>query len=518
MIIVLDFGSQTTHLISRRIKELGTPVKILPAATPFDKIIIEKPQGLILSGGPAAVFEKGAPHCDLQILQSGLPILGICYGFQLLAHLLGGKVEKGLKREYGPAKLELRIKPSSRIQAEGNSEFRIIEGLPKEITAWMSHGDEVVKLPPGFKIIGSTADIPFAFAADEKRKIYGVQFHPEVTHTPQGSKILKNFVFKICQCPTTSRKTNLINTLVSQIKNQVGKEKAVCALSGGVDSSVAAILSHKALGKNLTCIYIDTGLMRQGETNQLRSVFKKHFLMRLRIIKAKNIFLKKLAKVQDPEKKRKIIGETFIRVLEKEAEKIGASFLVQGTIYPDVIESQGTTLAAKIKTHHNVGGLPSNHRFKLVEPLRFLYKDEVRKLAKKLGLPQEIIFRQVFPGPGLAIRIMGEVTKKKLEILQKADFIVAEEIKKSGFYEKLWMSFAIFVGVKTTAVMGDARIYGEAIALRALKSQDAMTADFARLPYPLLAKISSRIVNEVSGVSRVVYDITSKPPATMEWE
>lgn len=514
-IVILDFGSQTTHLIARRIKELGVGAKILPHDTTLPQILSQNPYGIILSGGPASVYDKNAPRCNGQIFQSGLPILGICYGLQLLTHLLGGKVEKGLKKEYGPALLKMANgKPAS--PAGG---WQMANGLPEKLTVWLSHGDEVVKLPPGFTVIGSTEQVPFTFVGNIPRKIYGVQFHPEVSHTPRGAQILKNFISKICACQLQKKMGPSVKNIIEEIKEQLGQKQAVCALSGGVDSAVAAVLTHQAIGKNLTCFYVDTGLMRQGETAQIVEAFKKHFCLNLKVIRAQKIFLKNLKGVKNPEKKRKIIGQTFIRVFEKEAQKLGqVPFLVQGTIYPDIIESKGTTQSDKIKSHHNVGGLPKNHRFQIIEPLKYFYKDEVRQLAKKLGFPKELILRQVFPGPGLAIRIIGEVIPRKLKILRQADFIVFEEIKKARLYKKLWMAFAILAGVKTTAVMGDGRVYGETIALRAIESRDAMTADWARLPYPLLAKISSRIVNEVPGVSRVVYDITTKPPATMEWE
>lgn len=507
MIAILDFGSQTTHLIARRIKDLGIPAKIFPHDITFEEISLEKTKGVILSGGPAGVYEKEAPFCRLEILESGLPILGICYGFQLLVHGLGGKVEKSLRREYGPARIKIL------------NSSALFSNLPTNLDVWMSHQDRVIKAPPQFHLLASTQEVQNVALGDEQRKIYGVQFHPEVSHTPQGPEILKNFVLKICNLKPLTKDIHLIPFLTQKIKDQIGREKAVCALSGGIDSSVAAVLTHRAIGKNLTCLYVDTGMMRKGETRQIISTFERHFRLNLKLVEAEKIFLKKLKGVTDPERKRKIIGQTFIRIFESEAKKLGkCPFLIQGTIYPDVIESQGTENSSKIKSHHNVAGLPKKHRFKLVEPLREFYKDEVRLIAQKLGFPKEIIHRQVFPGPGLAIRIIGEVTKKKLDLLQEADWIVREEIRMAKLEKSLWMAFAILTGVRTTAVMGDARVYGETIALRVIESRDAMTANWARLPYPLLDKISTRIINQVPGVSRVVYDITSKPPATMEWE
>lgn len=503
-IIILDFGSQTTHLIGRKIKELGVEAKILEGDVSLEEIKRNNPAGIILSGSPASVYAKNSPHPNKKIFESGLPILGICYGLQLIVYHLDGKVVPAKKCEFGPARLKtLRPNP-------------LFAGIPKNFQVWMSHGDKLVKLPQGFKILASTKDCQATAVVNPNLRIFGVQFHPEVRHTQFGRKILANFVLGICRIKA-KRKRISIRQIVKKIKERIKDGKAICALSGGVDSTTAAVLVHKAIGKNLNCTFIDTGLMRTGEAEEVKKNFQKLGIP-LRTIGAQKEFLAKLRAVSDPEEKRKIIGETFIRVFEKEAEKIGAKFLVQGTIYPDIIESKGSKKAARIKTHHNVGGLPLKHRFTLVEPLRDFYKDEVRELARRLGLPERMISRQVFPGPGLAIRIIGEVTPKKLKILRQADKIVEEEIKKAGFYENLWMSFAVLVGAKTTAVMGDQRVYGETIAVRAIESQDAMTANWARLPYGLLQKISSRIVNEVPGVCRVVYDITTKPPATMEWE
>ncbi len=508
MIIVVDFGGQTAHLISRRIRELGVECKIV---TSEDSIQNDKKvNGIILSGGPASVYEKGSPTIDPKIFETGIPILGICYGQQLMCYLLGGQVKLGIKKEFGPALLKLKIK---------DQRSKLLEGLPEELTVWMSHGDEVVKIPAGFETIATTKTIPHAVISDEKRKIYGIQFHPEVVHTEFGTELLENFI-RICGLTPKKRELDeeFIDNIIKDIKDSLGREKAICALSGGVDSSVAALLVYKAIGQNLTSLYIDSGLMRDGETDTLREVFSKHYSMGIKLIDARRQFLEALKGVVDPEQKRKIIGKIFIEVFESIAKKNGAKFLVQGTIYPDVIESAGSKHAAKIKSHHNVGGLPKDMNLVLVEPLRNFYKDEVRAIGKILGLPEEITQRQPFPGPGLAVRIIGEVTEKKLEILRKAEKIVGEEMKKAKYDKKLWQFFAVFTGIKTTGVRGDERAYGETIAIRALEAKDAMSANFARLPYELLDKISTRIVNEVTEVNRIVYDITNKPPATMEWE
>lgn len=522
MILIIDFGSQTTHLIGRRIRESGVEVTIVE---PEDAIsALQKftpkgqsdwPKGIILSGGPASVFGKGALLVDRGIFHAGIPVLGICYGLQLMAHLLGGIVASGKKKEYGSTRFKL---------IKDNALFGGWEKRKKDFTVWMSHFDQVIKPPQSAVITGSTEAVEVAAFADENKKFYGLQFHPEAHHTEYGREILNNFIFNICQ-ETTAHKKIVIDDLVKNIKKEIGKEKTICALSGGIDSSVAAVLTQQAIGKNLTCFYVDTGLMRRGETEQIVATFKTDFHLNLQVIKAGNVFLQVLKGVVDPEEKRKIIGETFIRVFEKEALRQAQGklqnipkILVQGTIYPDVIESRGTKHADKIKTHHNVGGIPSKHKFKIIEPLRMLYKDEVREIARKLNFPKEIITRHVFPGPGLAVRIIGEVTQEKLEILRKADQIVVEEIKKAALYDDIWMAFAVFTGVKSTGVTGDERKYGETIAIRVIESKDTMTADWVRLPYDVLANISNRIVTEVYEVVRVVYDITTKPPATMEWE
>lgn len=507
MIIVIDFGSQTAHLISRRIREFGQTVMVVEPEDAIAQIIEKSPQGIIFSGGPASVFGKSSPSVDPKIYELNIPILGICYGQQLIAHQLKGDVKEGKIKEFGPAKLEKE------------KDSPLFEGLPDEFAVWMNHGDEVKKAPEGFKVLGKTKTIDVAAIADEKRKIYALQFHPEVVHTQFGEQILSNFL-KICGIEPARQELDsvFVEGLIDDVRESLGNEKAICALSGGVDSSVAALLVHKAIGENLTCFYIDSGLMREGETDLLREVFKENYDMKIEIINAQDEFLKALEGITDPEAKRKAIGTTFIRVFEREAKKLGAKFLVQGTIYPDVIESQGTKHSANIKSHHNVGGLPDEMDFVLVEPLRTFYKDEVRKIGEILGMPEAITKRQPFPGPGLAVRIIGEITKPKLKILRQADAIVREEVENFGLTNNLWQTFAVYTGIKTTGVRGDARVYGDTIAIRAIEAKDAMSADFAKLPWGLLQRMSTRIVTEVKEVNRVVYDITTKPPATMEWE
>ena len=498
MIILVDFGGQTAHLISRRVRELGTECVIVTPEESLKTIKELNPKGIIFSGGPASVYDQDSPTIDKKIFELGIPILGICYGEQLMCQLLGGEVKAGFKKEYGPT--ELVIKQSS----------PLLERIPSVITVWMSHGDEVVKTPNDFVTLAKTKTIPHAVIENKKKKIYGIQFHPEVVHTEFGEQLLENFL-KICRLRIKKRIINreFIENIIQDIKDSIGDDKAICALSGGVDSSVAQALVNEAIGGNLQSIYIDSPLMRDGDAINLRNV---------KMIDASNQFLKALKGVSDPEEKRKIIGKVFIKVFESEAKKSGAKFLVQGTIYPDVIESAGTKHAQVIKSHHNVGGLPKKMNLVLIEPLRNFYKDEARKIGEILGLPKEILKRQPFPGPGLAVRIIGEVTEEKLKILRKADKIVQEEIKAVNLEEKLWQVFAILTGIKTTGVRGDQRAYGETIAIRAIEAQDAMSANFAKLPYELLDKISTRIVNEVRQVNRVVYDITNKPPSTMEWE
>jgi GMP synthase (glutamine-hydrolysing) len=504
MILIIDFGSQTTHLIGRRIKDLGVNAEIISPENAVDYIRDSKPKGIILSGGPDSVYQENSILIDKQIFNFGIPVLGICYGLQLMSYFLGGEVVSGKKKEYGPAILTIK------------KENPLFFNLPDKLEVWMSHGDEVKSPPKGAVVSGCTQTIKVASFAWEEKNFYGVQFHPEVQHTPKGMKILENFVFGICREIAVDKKIDIKN-IITKLKEDL-KGKAVCALSGGIDSAVAAVLSSKAIGDDLTCFYVDTGLMRYEQTKQVEDTFKKHFRLNLQVIYAKKEFLKALKGVVDPEEKRKVVGETFIRIFEKEAKKIKAKYLVQGTIYPDVIESKGTKHSDKIKTHHNVGGIPEYHSFTIVEPLKYFYKDEVRSIAKELSFPETIIHRHVYPGPGLAVRVIGEVTEEKLDILRQADRIVVEEIKKAGIYNDIWMAFAVFSGIKTTGVGGDERKYGETIAVRVIESKDTMTADWVRLPYKVLARISNRITNEVFQVVRVVYDITTKPPSTMEWE
>lgn len=505
MILIIDFGSQTTHLISRRIKDLGVKTQTVLPNQALSAIKQYSPKGVILSGGPSSVYAKDALLVDKKIFDQNIPILGICYGHEVMARLLGGKVEPGVRKEYGPETLMV------------TKENSLLKGLGKKELVWNSHFDRVVAPPKGSTITGITPSVSVASFADEGKKWYGTMFHPESHHTKNGNKILSNFIFKICREIRHNTKINIIN-IISDVRNLIGDNPAVCALSGGIDSAVAAVLTHKAIGNHLTCLYVDTGMMRKNETKQIVDTFQTHFELKLKVIYAEDIFLKALKGITDPEKKRKTVGRVFIEVFEKEAKKLGAKYLVQGTIYPDVIESKGTEHAQNIKSHHNVGGLPLKHGFKIVEPLRNLYKDEVREIAKELGFPKDLIWRHVFPGPGLAVRIIGEVTKEKLDILRKADAIVVDELRKARLYEDIWMGFAIFAGIKTTGVAGDERKYGETIALRIIESKDTMSADWVRLPYDVLAKISHRIVTEVYEIVRVVYDITTKPPATMEWE
>ncbi len=508
-IIVIDFGSQYSMLIARRVRECQVYCELLPYDTPWEKIAPLNPKGFILSGGPASVYEPGAPLAQAYVYESHLPILGICYGMQVLTKQLGGRVTPGTKQEYGHAILHL-----------SNVDTPLFADLSSSSPVWMSHGDKIEEMPPGFTTLAYTENSPVAVMGN-KEGVFGLQFHPEVAHTPEGKTILKNFVYRVCGCQGKWTIGNFIDESLTQIKQQVGKGKVISALSGGVDSAVVATLIHKAIGDQLTCIFVNHGLLRREEVERTFNVFRLNLGMNIIYVDASKRFLHRLRGVIDPEAKRKIIGEEFIRVFEEEASKIGkVDFLAQGTLYPDVIESasSGSNASARIKTHHNVGGLPARMTLQLLEPLRNLFKDEVRQVGLELGLPEEMVWRQPFPGPGLAIRIIGEVTKEKLELLRGADWIVMNEIKKAKLYRQLWQSFAVLTDVKSVGVMGDYRTYGYLVAIRAVTSDDAMTADWARLPYDLLARISNRIVNEVPGVNRVVYDITSKPPSTIEWE
>ena len=508
-VIVIDFGSQYSRLIARRVRDCQVYCEILPYDAPWQRVASLKPRGFIFSGGPGSVYEPGAPLAPAYVYESHLPILGICYGMQVLAHQLGGKVALGTRREYGHAILH-----------QGDVESPIFADLPPSMPVWMSHGDQIIEMPPGFTTLGYTENSPIAVMGN-KYGIIGLQFHPEVAHTPQGKEVLKNFLYHICGCSGNWTPGSFIAESVERIRKQVGKGRVICALSGGVDSAVTAALVHRAIGDQLTCIFVNNGLLRREEAERALNTFQRNLKMNIIYIDATERFLRRLEGVVDPEMKRRVVGKEFIQVFEEEAAKLGqVDFLAQGTLYPDVIESTTpeSRASAKIKTHHNVGGLPTKMTFYLIEPLRYLFKDEVREVGLALGLPEEMVWRQPFPGPGLAIRIIGEVTKERLEILRAADWVVMNEIKKAKLYRQLWQSFAVLTDTRSVGVMGDYRTYGHLVAVRAVTSEDAMTADWARLPYDLLARISNRIVNEVPGVNRVVYDISSKPPSTIEWE
>jgi GMP synthase (glutamine-hydrolysing) len=506
VVLVVDFGAQYAQLIARRVREARVYSEIVPRSMPIDEMFAKRPKGIIFSGGPASVHVEGAPSIDPAIYDAGVPVLGICYGAQLVALQLGGEVQRTGGGEYGRTTMRRR----------GSSV--VLDGFPEEQTVWMSHGDAIASAPEGFSVTASSPGAPVAALEDRERAVYGVQFHPEVAHTERGQDVLRAFIFEVCGCAPTWTNTNIIDEAVAEIREQVGDERVICGLSGGVDSAVAAALVHRAVGDRLTCVFVDTGLLRLGEPDQVEETFRRQFHVDLVHVKAADRFVGALAGVTEPEAKRKIIGETFIRVFEEVARDLSdARFLVQGTLYPDIVESGGGDNAT-IKSHHNVGGLPADMKFDLVEPLRNLFKDEVRAIGEELGLPDDIVWRQPFPGPGLAVRIIGDVTPERLETLRQADAVVLDELRRAGLEREIWQSFAVLPAVRTVGVMGDGRTYEYPVIVRAVTSEDAMTADWARLPHDLLERIASRIINEVPGVNRVAYDITSKPPGTIEWE
>lgn len=509
MILIIDFGSQYNQLIARRVRENHVYCRIEPPEIGLEQIKALQPEGIILSGGPASIYEKDSPWTDKAIFTLGIPVLGICYGFQFMVDALEGEVVRSEKREYGFAELNI-------LESES-----IFSGVESPARCWMSHGDRIGRLPVGFLVTASTANTEVAAAQHKEKPFYGLQFHPEVVHTTEGRKMLGNFLFGICNCRKSWTMKSFVKETVAELSKTVGDKPVILGLSGGVDSSVAAVLIHRAIGDRLTCVFVDNGVLRQGEADRVQEVFKQNFHINLRFVRARKIFLDKLKGISDPERKRKIIGRTFIQIFEKEAQKIkGVEYLAQGTLYPDLIESRSAFggPSAVIKSHHNVGGLPKRMKLKLLEPLKHLFKDEVRLLGKELGLPEDVIWRQPFPGPGLAIRVIGEVTEKRLAILRKADTILQGEIRANHLYQKLWQAFAVLLPLKSVGIMGDQRTYEHIIAIRAVTSDDAMTADWARLSHDLLGSISNRIINEVRGVNRVVYDISSKPPSTIEWE
>ena len=506
LVLVVDFGAQYAQLIARRVREAHVYSEIVPRSMPVAEMMAKRPKAIIFSGGPASVHADGAPSIDPAIYRSGIPLLGLCYGAQLMARDLGGEVAKTGRGEYGRTSLTV---------SDSGVLFR---GVPVDLSVWMSHSDTITRAPSGFTVFAATPDTLAAAFGDSERAIYGVQFHPEVAHTEHGQDVIKAFLHDVAGCRPTWTKVSIIEHAVDEIRELVGSERVICGLSGGVDSSVAAALVHKAIGDQLTCVFVDTGLLRLGEAEQVEATFRRQFEIDLVHVKAADRFLGALVDVIDPERKRKVIGETFIRVFEESARDLGdARFLVQGTLYPDIVESGGGD-NANIKSHHNVGGLPDDMAFELIEPLRNLFKDEVRAIGEELGLPEEIVWRQPFPGPGLAVRIIGTITPERIEVLRRADAVVFEEIKRAGLYREIWQSFAVLPVVRTVGVMGDERTYAYPIVIRAVTSDDAMTADWARIPYDVLERIASRIINEVPGVNRVAYDITSKPPGTIEWE